>query len=541
MQHGVKAPEGIRWRDWNKDAFELAAERGVPVLLSVSASWCHWCHVMDGEAFSDPEVVSVVNSDYVPVRVDTDVRPDVNSVYNMGGWPTVALLDHDGRVLSGATYLPAARTLEWLRRTAATFPTRATAKPKPDSVNRVLTTMAGYAPTLRPRSDMLSWMRQEYDDTNGGFGAEPKFPMFDCLALALDEHRATGDSWWGQVFRRSLAAMTGRGTYDAVEGGLFRYSTTRDWSVPHFEKMLLDNALLLSACGRGYAVTSEGWLVGVAEKTYDYLKSTLYMDVPGAFAGSQDADEAYYRLQTRELRAASRPPSVDRRVYSDWNSLMASALITCGRTMNRAAWIQQGVSLLRKVHDLCFDAVNGMAHVWHGQAAVWGLAHDAIAYGAACLDAYDAIGDRLWRDRSLLLASRLVSTHGMGGIVTRLPAPDDPPGFERPVRDFHENAYAAMWLARAASLSDSADDAAVLRLAALDCLAVCDRLYPRYGIHGAAYGIALARYLGRGADEPSVPAGITCEGGMCRPVGHTPPAAEHTGASASTAGAPTEF
>lgn len=534
MEFGAKVPEGIRWHDWNRDAFELAAERGVPVLLSISASWCHWCHVLDGEAFSDPEVISVVNSDYVPIRVDTDVRPDVNSVYNMGGWPTVALLDHDGQVLSGATYLPTTRMLEWLRRTVATFPMRVTSRQRSDSIKKAPAHIAGYTPTLRPRSDVLSWMRREYDEVHGGFGTEPKFPMFDCLALAIDEYAATGDSFWAQVFKGSLAAMTGRGTYDAVEGGLFRYSTTRDWSVPHFEKMLLDNALLLSVCGRGYAATSEGWLIDVAERTYDYLKSTLFMDVPGAFAGSQDADESYYRLQTRRLREASRAPSVDRRIYADWNSVMANALITCGRTMHNQSWVDHGVSLLRRVHDLCFDAVNGMAHVWHGRPSVWGLAHDTIAYGAACLSAYSATGDALWKERSLLLASRLVSTHGMGGIVTRLKVPDDPPGFERPIHDFHENAYAAIWLVGASALADSRSDADTLRSTALNCLAVCDRLYPSYGIHGAAYGIALGRYLRDGATESATPEGITCDGGVCRPTGYVPPHASenaHVGSS----------
>ncbi len=531
MQPEAKAPEGINWHPWHRDAFELAAERGVPVLLSISASWCHWCHVMDGEAFSDPDIISMMNSDYVPVRVDTDVRPDVNNVYNMGGWPTVALIDHDGQVLSGATYLPPDRMLEWLRRTAATFPSRAAAQRRTHSARETSITQASYTPTLSPRQDLLSWMRREFDDVHGGFGAEPKFPMFDCLALALDEYRATGDAEWEVIFRRSLAAMAGGGTYDAVEGGLFRYSTTRDWSIPHFEKMLQDNALLLYVCGLGYAVAPEDWLMNVAERTYDYCKSVLYMDVPGAFAGSQDADEAYYRLQTREMRAAARAPSTDRRVYSDWNSLMANALLTCGLTMHRDAWVQQGLSLLRTVHDLCFDAVNGMAHIWHGKPDVWGLAHDAIAYGSACFNAYDATGDELWKDRGLLLASRLASTHGVGGMVTRLQVPDDPPGFDRPVRDFHENAYASMWLVRASTLVGSANEAATLRSVALDCLAVCDRLYPRYGIHGAAYGVALRRYLrGDTVEHLSPTVGITCEGGVCRPADYAPPPTAHAGA-----------
>ncbi|NLM65173.1 MAG: thioredoxin domain-containing protein [Firmicutes bacterium] len=519
MQSDISAPRGIKWYQWHRDAFELAEARGVPVLLSISASWCHWCHVLDSEAFSDPEVVSVINSDYVPIRVDTDVRPDVNAMYNMGGWPTVALLDHDGRILSGATYLPAPRMLEWLQRTSSTYPLRTVGREKPRPSRVAPRGLTDFTPNLKPRSDLLSWIEDAYDETYGGFGTEPKFPMFDCLALIASEYDATGEARWRNMLLSTLASMTGGGTYDRVEGGLFRYSTTRDWSVPHFEKMLLDNALLLSICGQAYRATSEPWLVSVAENTVSYMNNTLFMDIPGVFAGSQDADDTYYRLQTPELRARSASPRIDRRVYSDWNSIAGGALITCGAAMDKPAWVQHGLAVLRNIHDLCFDPVHGMGHVWEGEPGIWGLAHDLIAHGAACLHAFDATDEPMWKERSLLLASRIVSTHGNQGLVSRLPTPDDPPGFERPVRDFHENAYGAMWLTRAAQLADSPHDAAALRSSALECLAVCHRLYPRYGIHGAAYGLALERYLDAHATaaESGLPHGIQCEGGVCRP------------------------
>ena len=509
----------IKWHDWSKSAFELANSRGIPVLLSISASWCHWCHVMDERTFGDPRVASLINSDFVPVRVDTDVRPDVNAVYNMGGWPTVAILNHNAGIIDGATYVPADKMLEWLRSASSTYPSLARAqraKMPSDTAMRLPAT--DFTPSIMARQQILSWIDRDYDGTYGGFGTSPKFPMFDCLNLILQEYEATGNERWRNMLEHSMAAMTGGGTFDMVEGGLFRYSTTRDWSLPHFEKMLLDNALMLRLCGKTFASTGEAWLGRIAQRIYDFMTNTLYMDNPGGFGGSQDADESYYSSDSLELRRRSTPPRVDRRIYSDWNSIAAGALISSGRAFKVASWIRLGLDVLRTVHNLCFDPIHGMAHVWDDEVRVWGLAHDHIAHGSACLEAYHLASEPIWLERSMLLASRLMSTHGNDGVVSRLQSPDDPPGFARPVRDFHENAYAAIWLTRLSSEAPNPADAQAMRTSALRCLAVCDEFYGRYGIHAAAYGVALHEYLSLHSVLSVPGVEVTCEGGVCSPV-----------------------
>jgi uncharacterized protein len=316
----------IRWHAWSPEAFEMAKSSRKPILLSISAVWCHWCHVMDETTYSHPGVIELINSEYVPIRVDNDVRPDINQRYNMGGWPTTAFLTPAGDILTGGTYLPPdqmasalSRIATYYRNNQAEIATRVL-----EGRKRAGSAIARSAGSLdRGLVDLVvEAVKSAYDPEYGGFGGAPKFPQTDALLLLLEQSTLRSDSELRHMALHTLEQMTTGGTYDHVEGGFFRYSTTQDWSVPHFEKMLEDHAGLVEALH----------LAGMQEaleKTAGYLDRVLRDPATGLYAGSQDADERYYSLDAAG-RAKLTPPYVDRRVYTSWNAALAISYIDAG-------------------------------------------------------------------------------------------------------------------------------------------------------------------------------------------------------------------
>jgi uncharacterized protein YyaL (SSP411 family) len=363
----------VRWRTWSAAAFEEARAEDKPILLAISAVWCHWCHVMDETTYSDEQVIDLVNRQYVPVRVDNDVRPDVNQRYNMGGWPTTAFLTPEGDILTGATYLPANQMADALARIAAYY-----RGSKPEIVARVLegrkkagAVNAASAGALDPGlvDRVLGNVENAYDETYGGFGGAPKFPHTDAIALLAEQSVLKGEPRLMEMARHTLAQMAGGGTYDHVEGGFFRYSTTQDWSVPHFEKMLEDHAGLVSAL----ALTGQAEILDDAVR---YLDTVLRDPASGLYAGSQDADEDYY-ARDAEGRAELEPPYVDRRVYVAWNCALAVALLEADLRLDRPQLRERALQLLESVFTRYAAPEGGLLHTdgVGGQLGdqVWGL------------------------------------------------------------------------------------------------------------------------------------------------------------------------
>src|SRR5437868_2078756 len=217
----------INWHAWSPEAFDEARQTGRPILLSISAVWCHWCNVMDETTYSHPSVIDLINREYVPVRVDNDLRPDINNRYNMGGWPTTAFLTPRGDILTGATYLPPDQMLGALRRVRDFYRGN-----KPQVVAAVLdarkkagSVIASSAGSLDPRlvDAVLSAVENGYDGTYGGFGAAPKFPQTESLALLAEQSLRRGEPQLMEMARFTLSALAGGGSYDQVVGGLSGY------------------------------------------------------------------------------------------------------------------------------------------------------------------------------------------------------------------------------------------------------------------------------------------------------------------------------
>jgi len=347
----------IKWREWGEDAFREAKETGKPVLLSLSAVWCHWCHVMDETSYSDEGVISFVNEHFIPVRVDNDQRPDVNARYNMGGWPTTAFLTPEGEILAGATYVPPDQMKDLLPKVNVHWQSNRLeiAGKAQELRQRRQTAMSGERGELSGRSfdDILRSVIENYDPVYGGFGEAPKFPHTDAIDLLLYAYRKKRDPDLLHMARKTLEFMSRGGVFDHEWGGFFRYATRRDWSEPHFEKMLEDNAKLLSNLLSLYRSTKDDAHAETARRTIAYLEWKLRDKKRGFFYGSQDADEEFYKL-SKEDREREQEPYIDHTCYVSWNAMAVSAYLLrpprmgSGRTRERRLsrrWSSSGRSV----------------------------------------------------------------------------------------------------------------------------------------------------------------------------------------------------
>jgi len=310
LQH---AGNPVDWWEWGPEAFAEAKRRDTPILLSVGYAACHWCHVMAHESFEDEATAAYMNEHFVNVKVDREERPDVDAVYmqattaltGQGGWPMTCVLDHDGNPFFAGTYFPDqprhgqpafSQVLEALHEAWTD---------RPDDVRRVADQVtaqlqATVAPAAQPITDedldqAVRLLADDFDPMAGGFGGAPKFPpsmVLEFLRLYAARPVSTGSTTEGEEARRArhmldrtVAAMAGSGMYDQLGGGFARYAVDRGWVVPHFEKMLYDNALLLGLYARLDSETGRR----VACETADFLIRELGTP-EGGFASALDAD-----------------------------------------------------------------------------------------------------------------------------------------------------------------------------------------------------------------------------------------------------------
>src|SRR5438270_1455621 len=305
------AENPVDWWPWCDEAFAEARQLDRPVLLSVGYSACHWCHVMAHESFEDDEVARAMNAGFVNIKVDREERPDVDSVYmeavqavsGSGGWPMTVFLAPDGRPFHGGTYYPKAQFLELLSQVRSLWTQRrADLETSADELAAAVRSGTA-APSRRwddrdggapippdPLARAGPALQARVDPEWGGFGGAPKFPQPPMLEALLQAAVVTGQADQMAAFATTLDAMASGGIYDHLGGGFARYSTDRRWLVPHFEKMLYDNALLARVYLHGHLATGLDRWRQVAEETLDYLCGTP-MTLPGAgFASAEDAD-----------------------------------------------------------------------------------------------------------------------------------------------------------------------------------------------------------------------------------------------------------
>ncbi|MGW5176381.1 thioredoxin domain-containing protein [Streptomyces sp. NPDC004082] len=328
LQH---ADNPVDWWPWGPEAFEEARRRDVPVLLSVGYSACHWCHVMAHESFEDEATAAYLNEHFVSVKVDREERPDVDAVYmeavqaatGQGGWPMTVFLTPDAEPFYFGTYfppeprhgMPAFRQV--LEGVGSAWTDRR--DEVADVAGKIVRDLAGrelnYGGTEVPGEEELAGallgLTREYDEQRGGFGGAPKFPPSMVIEFLLRHHARTGSEGALQMARDTCERMARGGIYDQLGGGFARYSVDRDWTVPHFEKMLYDNALLCRVYAHLWRSTGSDLARRVALETADFMVREL-RTAEGGFASALDADSddgtgrhvegAYYVWTPEQLR-----------------------------------------------------------------------------------------------------------------------------------------------------------------------------------------------------------------------------------------------
>ncbi|GAA1891029.1 thioredoxin domain-containing protein [Lapillicoccus jejuensis] len=299
LQH---ADNPVDWHEWGAEAFAEARERDVPLLISVGYSACHWCHVMAHQSFEDEQVAAVVNATTVPVKVDREERPDVDAVYmaatqattGHGGWPMTVFATPDGEPIFCGTYFPRDHFLQVVTAVDAAWRDRrddvlASSTRLAEAIRGHLTPPTGVAVDDEALAAAVLALARTEDREHGGFGGAPKFPPSMVLEQLLRHHARTGDRAALDLAARTGEAMARGGIYDQLAGGFARYAVDAQWVVPHFEKMLYDNALLMRFYVHWWRATGDALAGRIAEETADFVVRDLGT-AHGGFASALDAD-----------------------------------------------------------------------------------------------------------------------------------------------------------------------------------------------------------------------------------------------------------
>jgi hypothetical protein len=506
----------VHWRPWGRAAIEEAERTGKPILLSIGYAACHWCHVMAHESFEDPATAAVMNRLFVNIKVDREERPDIDQIYmaalhaldDQGGWPLTMFLTPGGEPIWGGTYFPKesrygrpsfVAVLEEVARLFRDEPDKIDANHR-YLVERLRTARRADALPLgtpllyEAASRLLSLM----DPVAGGTRGAPKFPQASLLTFLWRTGQRTGDTRYRDIVRLTLQQISSGGIYDHIGGGFCRYSVDAQWLVPHFEKMLYDNAQLIERLTYAWLETREPLFKQRVEETVEWLLREMRTE--GAFAASLDADSEgeegrFYVWRPDEVRAAldaedaarfgaayditpagnwegtsipnrlgrdfdagedakltplrarlldvreKRPrPGRDDKILADWNGLMIAALALAAWSFDRADWIDAARHAYAFVtRTMMRDGRLG--HSWRaGRLLYPGFATDHAALAKAALALHHATQEQAYLDDAQRFAAVLSAHYGNpdpGGYFTT--ADDSDPLIVRP-RSFHDEA-----------------------------------------------------------------------------------------------------
>jgi uncharacterized protein YyaL (SSP411 family) len=479
LQH---AHNPVDWYPWGEEAFAKARAEDKPILLSVGYSACHWCHVMERESFENPVIAEVMNKHFVSVKVDREERPDVDHIYmeavqsmtGHGGWPMTVFLTPEGTPFYGGTYFPPIdrhnlpgfpRLLEAL---AEAWTTR---RQEVLKSGQQLAATLGQGGRLKSSTQTLGEevlfaafqnVSAQFDEEHGGLGGAPKFPQPMIWEFVLRFWRRTANPYARRMVHTTLVHMARGGMYDQLGGGFARYSVDAQWLVPHFEKMLYDNAQLASLYLHAWLAFDDPECRRVCEETFDYLLREM-TDPAGGFYSAQDADSeghegkffvwsgdeirqvlgadadfalrywgvdrgpnfegknilyvagepeperiADARQRLYDARERRVHPGRDDKVLASWNGLAARAFAEAGRALGRTDYVAAAV---KNVEFLLGQMRRDgrLLRTWKaGEAKLNGYLEDYAMVAAALVDVYEATFDRRWLDEARALADGML-------------------------------------------------------------------------------------------------------------------------------------
>ena len=485
----------INWLPWGEAAFAKAQSENKPVLLSISAVWCYWCHVMDETSYSDPAVQALINESFVAVRADNDHRPDLNARYNVGGWPTTAFLTGHGGLIGGATYLPPDQLIAMLSELKEAYredkpqlydQARNLLRQRQERVNRV----AAGPDVEESLVDLVSRIATgAYDAINGGYGLAPKFPNGPILEFLVHLARTTGEEFYRVMLAKTLDRMCCGPLYDHDEGGFYRHSANADWSDPQWEKLLEDNVVLSRVYLDAHSLLGEESYLQVASQTVDYLAGQLYAETVPGFRGSQGAHSEYFGLSLSD-RQGRQPPPVDPSCYSHTNAQAVSLFLDVAWRLSRPELTEIALAVLDTIDSMA--RTGGLSHVYDDTGAheTPGFLIDWACLLSALVDAHGYTGRGSYLERAKSVASELLERffdQADGGFFD-IESDGQAIGYlrlrEKPLPDNMAAAVALLKLFRVTRNDD-------YRQVAETTLSAFTGSYQEYGEYSASYGLAI--------------------------------------------------
>jgi uncharacterized protein len=473
LQH---AENPVDWFPWGEEAFALARETDRPLLVSIGYSACHWCHVMERECFEDAQIAALMNERYVCVKVDREERPDVDAIYmdalqamtGSGGWPLNAFLRPDGVPFYAGTYFPPQPRQgmpSWPQVLEGVAQAWREQRDQIEQASQTILPRLSGAAALEPPGgeaseraleDAVTALRRSYDAEHGGWGGQPKFPQASTIEFLLRRGER-------EMALHTLRRMASGGMYDQVGGGFSRYSVDARWIVPHFEKMLYDNALLARAYLHAWQLTGEGLFLRVTTETLDWALRELRQE-EGGFASALDADsegvEGKFYVWTPEhvrdalpedlapaalqhfgisaggnfegasipVRATPDPerldaikagllaargqrvwPGLDDKRLTAWNALMISALAEAGAVLERADYLEAAVAAADFIaRDMRDDDGRLLRTYNRGRAKIGAYLEDHAFLLEASITLYEATFDDRWFAQARALADEIL-------------------------------------------------------------------------------------------------------------------------------------
>ena len=476
------AENPVEWYPWGAEALARAQADNLPILLSIGYSACHWCHVMARESFSDPEVAELMNRSFVCIKVDREERPDLDQVYmravqgmtGSGGWPMTVFLLPDGTPFFGGTYFPPTERFgmpSFRRVLSAVGEAFTTRQPEVrQTADQVRNFLARPMPEASPQpitpgllDEAYQRLAKDFDPAHGGFGGAPKFPQPMLIDFLLRTNLRTGEVRALEMASNSLEKMAMGGIYDQLGGGFHRYAVDDRWLVPHFEKMLYDNALLVRAYLDAWQRTGDPLFQRIVEQTLDFIMAEMTSD-EGGFYSSLDADSEgeegrYYVWTPAELQAAlgkadaarvaaafdvsetgnfeggnilhpvtpdaheildrARPrllelrstrvrPHRDEKVLAGWNGLMLRAVADAARVLDRADLAVMALKNAGFLLDRMCQGHRMQRSFKDGRATIPGFLEDQAATTDGMLAVYQMTLDASWLSVSRQLAQEMV-------------------------------------------------------------------------------------------------------------------------------------
>jgi len=470
LQH---AQNPVDWYPWGEEAKERARQEDKPILLSIGYAACHWCHVMERESFENEETARKMNAEFVCIKVDREERPDIDTIYmdavqsmtGHGGWPMTVFLTPDGAPFYGGTYFPPddrhglpgfPRVLDAV--TGAWRDRRNEVEEQGRQLVERIQALTRPAPsqeslTAAPLASAVTAIGNNYDATFGGFGGAPKFPQAPVLEFML--RAGSTDDEAAQMVRHTLDQMARGGIYDQLGGGFHRYSVDQAWLVPHFEKMLYDNAQLARVYTRAWQLWGDPHHRRIAEETLEYLRRDMW-DGSGGFYSSEDADSegeegkfyvwslgefssvapeaaGYYgvseagnfegtniltatedsppndaRQRLLELRRQRIRPSRDEKILTSWNGLVISAMAEAGAALSRDDYVAEAKACAQFLLDNARIDGRLMHSFKDGQARVLGLLEDYAYLAEGLLTLWEATFEPQWYQAASEIASKMI-------------------------------------------------------------------------------------------------------------------------------------